>query len=101
MRQQPECLTSLPYLFFHLPVQFLDPLLQLSMQTQQLIPPLTRVGRQRQSPQRPLSCLAPQTSASSQCVIERDCLQCVLHSRPDLHPLMTVAQQGSQIPLFG
>jgi hypothetical protein len=33
-------------------------------------------------------------------VIKRDGLQGVLQSRSHLHPLMSVPQQGSQIPLF-
>ena len=55
MRQQAERLGSLPGLFFHLPVQFLDPLLQLGVQAQQFVSPLTGVGRQRQS----LQCFLP------------------------------------------
>jgi len=43
MCQQAERLWSLLGLFFHLPVQLLDPFLQLVVQAQQLVSPLTGV----------------------------------------------------------
>src|SRR2546430_3796386 len=95
MRQQAERLRPLLDLFFYLPVQLLDPLLQLHVQPQQFVPPLTGVAGQRQGLQCLLPSCSPQTSPSPQCVIERHGLQCVLYSRSYLHPLMTVPQQGS------
>ena len=62
---------SLLNLVFHLLVQLLDPLLQLYVQAQECGPPLTGVGRQRQSLQNGLPCVTPQPTAFPQSVIQR------------------------------
>jgi len=100
MSQQPARLGPLSGLGLHFCVQLLDSLLQLHVQTQELISSLTGVGWQRQGLQCALPRPTPQRMALAQGVIESDRLQGVLQSRSHPHPPVSVPQQGSQVPLF-
>jgi hypothetical protein len=95
MCQQPARLWPLSGLRFHFLIKFLDPLLQLRVQTEQLTSSLTGVGWQRYSFQCAPSPRTPECTALSHGVIERDGLQRVLQTGSHPHPLITVAQQGS------